>query len=93
MIISFSSQDVMAERQFIPKGICFFSPQLRKIIRVQEGTRQTAVRRLWIYIKQKNLFVPGEPSYFLPDEALRPIFGSEKVPIFAMNRYLARHVF
>ena len=51
------------------------------------------MNRLWLYIKQKNLFVPGNESNFLPDKLLEPIFGTKEVPVFGMSRYLARHIF
>lgn len=79
--------------QLLREKAAFFSPQLRAIVGTHQGTRSFVLRRIWYYVRHQNLFVPGEESFFLPDDLLKPVFGENKVAVFAMSKYLARHIF
>ena len=50
------------------------------------------LKKLTNYIKEKELRCAGEPIYFLPDDHLAPIFGKEKMMVFSMTKYLAKHL-
>ena len=54
--------------------------------------RGEAVSKVWDYIKSNNLQNPRDRREILADEALRKVFGKDKVTMFEMNKHLARHL-
>ena len=54
--------------------------------------RAEAVSKVWDYIKSNNLQNPQDRREILADEALRKIFGKDKVTMFEMNKHLAQHL-
>ena len=46
------------------------------------------VKRLWAYLKEKELQDPENKQWFTPDETMAPIFGDEKIKCFSMSKYL-----
>jgi upstream activation factor subunit UAF30 len=54
--------------------------------------RGEAVSKVWDYIKSNNLQNPQDRREILADEALRKVFGKDKVTMFEMNKHLARHL-
>lgn len=87
--------DLNEARQFqlMQTSQLHFSPQLRLIVGFDSGTRQSVILKIWDYIKEHNLRLEQNPSYFMPDERLQPIFGNKPVSSFACSRYLSRHMF
>jgi len=75
------------------RDVMMFSPALRRITLVDEGTRQFAISKIWDHIKEQNLYCPENRAYFYPDEILEPIFGKALVPCFSISRQLMRHMF
>merc|ERR1712000_512833 len=62
------------------------SPELAKIIGTDKGeqvSRPQVVKKLWAYLKDKNLQDP---------ETKQPIFGKEKIKCFSMSKYLKEHL-
>merc|ERR1711978_27469 len=54
--------------------------------------RSEIVKRLWAYLKEKQLQDPENKQYFTPDELMQPVFGTEKMRAFAMSKYLKDHL-
>ena len=50
------------------------------------------VKRLWAYLKEKNLQDPENKQWFTPDSTMAPIFGTEKIKAFSMSKYLKEHL-
>ena len=46
------------------------------------------VKRLWAYLKEKELQDPENKQWFTPDDTMAPIFGEEKIKCFSMSKYL-----
>ena len=46
------------------------------------------VKRLWAYLKEKELQDPENKQWFTPDDTMSPIFGNEKIKCFSMSKYL-----
>ena len=55
-------------------------------------SRPQVVKRLWAYIKEKNLQDPDNKQYFTPDQKMQPIFGQEKIRAFGMTKFLKTHL-
>merc|ERR1711970_358527 len=54
--------------------------------------RSEIVKRLWAYLKEKELQDPENKQYFTPDDTMSPIFGEEKIKCFSMSKYLKEHL-
>merc|ERR1712227_110425 len=71
------------------------SEQLAKIIGTKKGekiSRPQCVKRLWAYLKEKELQGPENKQWFTPDDTMSPIFGNEKIKCFSMSKYLKEHL-
>lgn len=54
-------------------------------------SRTEAVKRLWVYIKEKNLQNPRDRREIFCDKKLQRLLGVKLVTAFAMNKYLQPH--
>ena len=71
------------------------SKELAAIIDTAKGekiSRPQVVKRLWAYLKEKNLQDPENKRYFTPDARMEPVFGSERIKAFSMSKYLGEHL-
>merc|ERR1711973_338451 len=71
------------------------STQLAKIIGTKKGekiSRPQCVKRLWAYLKEKELQDPENKQWFTPDDTMAPIFGEKKIKCFSMSKYLKEHL-
>merc|ERR1712058_208177 len=63
--------------------------------RDQEGRKDLSpqvIKRLWAYLKDKNLQDPENKQFFTPDSTMSPIFGTERIKCFSMSKYLKEHL-
>jgi upstream activation factor subunit UAF30 len=70
------------------------SSELANIIGTEENqlvSRPQVTKKLWAYIKEKNLQDPRNGQWFTPDDKMAVIFGPEKIKCFSMAKYLERH--
>ena len=70
------------------------SPALADLMGVAKGEMLSRVevnKRLWAYIKEKNLQAPENKQFFTPDAKMSKIFGKEKIKAFGMAKYLKDH--
>jgi len=73
---------------------CVLSPELAFVVKKIEATRAECVQALWLYVVENNLQIEDNRNFFKPDERLEKIFGkTERVPVFAMSKYLSRHLY
>jgi upstream activation factor subunit UAF30 len=54
--------------------------------------RGEVVSKVWDYIKSHDLQNPANRREILADDALRAVFGADKVTMFEMNKHLAQHL-
>ena len=70
------------------------SSELANIIGTEENqlvSRPQVTKKLWAYIKEKNLQDPRNGLWFTPDDKMAVIFGRQKIKCFSMAKYLERH--
>ena len=69
------------------------SPELAAIVGSQPLPRTEVTKRIWDYIKARNLQNPANKREILADAKLKPVFdGKDKVSMFEMNKHLAKHL-
>ncbi len=68
------------------------SEELAAIVGPGPLPRGEVVSKMWEYIKSKNLQNPEDRREILADEALKKVFGKDRVTMFEMNKHLARHL-
>merc|ERR1712026_167850 len=71
------------------------SPELAAIVGAKKDeklARSEVVKRLWAYLKEKNLQDPANKQFFTPDKLMQPVFGNERMRAFAMSKYLKDHL-
>jgi upstream activation factor subunit UAF30 len=68
------------------------TPELAEIIGDGEFNRGEVAKRLWDYIKARNLQNPRNRREIIADDKLRRIFGKDRVTMFEMNELIQRHL-
>ena len=71
------------------------SKELAAIVGAKDGemlARSEIVKRLWAYLKEKQLQDPANKQFFTPDSLMEPVFGKEKMRAFSMSKYLKAHL-
>ncbi|KAJ4830096.1 hypothetical protein Tsubulata_017779 [Turnera subulata] len=72
--------------------ICSLSPQLQEFVGVPELARTEVVKKLWAYIREKELQDPKNKRIIRCDESLRALFRVNSINMFQMNKVLAKHI-
>ncbi|XWS54843.1 hypothetical protein CRYUN_Cryun10bG0124300 [Craigia yunnanensis] len=72
--------------------LCSLSPQLQAFIGEPELARTEVVKRLWTYIRDKNLQDPKNRRNILCDESLHALFRVNTINMFQMNKALSKHI-
>merc|ERR1712243_51782 len=71
------------------------SPELALIIGTKKGeqvSRPQVIKKLWAYLKEKNLQDPENKQFFTPDKAMEGIFGDKRQKCFGMSKHLKEHL-
>lgn len=68
------------------------SPELATVVGAEPLPRGEVVSKVWAYIKKNDLQNPENKREIVADENLKKVFGKEKVTMFEMNKYLAKHL-
>ena len=69
------------------------SAQLAAVVGNGPLPRTEVTKKLWGYIKKKNLQDPKERRMINADDALRPVFGGKKqVSMFEMTKLVNKHL-
>ena len=78
------------------KGEMISRPQVKPTIAVISSTKYNSliqcVKRLWAYLKEKELQDPENKQWFTPDDTMAPVFGDKKIKCFGMMKYLKGHL-
>ena len=53
-------------------------------------SRPQVVKRVWEYVKEHDLQDPADKRYILCDDALRSVFGTDKVHMFTWVHHLSK---
>ncbi|KAA3482393.1 histone acetyltransferase KAT6B isoform X3 [Gossypium australe] len=72
--------------------VCSLSPQLQKVVGESKLARTEVVKKLWVYIKEKDLQDPKNKRNIICDELLRDIFRVNSINMFQMNKALTKHI-
>jgi chromatin remodeling complex protein RSC6 len=84
----------MAEK----KGSAFMKPlnvseDLAKVVGNGPMPRSEVVKKLWVYIKGKNLQDPKKKRNIIADENLKKVFGGKAVvDMFEMTKLVSKHL-
>jgi chromatin remodeling complex protein RSC6 len=54
--------------------------------------RTEVTKKLWAYIKSKNLQDPKNKRNIMADDKLRPIFGKDFLSMFDMTKVISKHL-
>ena len=68
------------------------SPELAVVVGSAPLARTEVTKRLWDYIKARNLQNPANKRNILCDESLRAIMGKDEVTMFEMTGLVGRHL-
>lgn len=72
--------------------VCSLSPQLQEFLGVPELARTEVVKKLWEYIREKDLQDPKNRRNIKCDEKLHSIFRVDTINMFQMNKALSKHI-
>jgi len=68
------------------------SAALAAIVGAEPLPRTEAIKRLWDYIKARNLQNPANKRNILCDDALKAVMGKGEVTMFEMTGLVSRHL-
>jgi DNA topoisomerase-3 len=68
------------------------SAALAAVVGSQPLARTEATKRLWDYIKARNLQNPANRRNILCDDALRAVMGKDEVTMFEMTGLVSRNL-
>lgn len=68
------------------------SPILARVTGEAQLPRPQVVKKLWDYIKARNLQNPANKTEIFCDAALTELFGQKMVTMFSMNKYIGQHL-
>ena len=68
------------------------SPELAAIVGTQPLPRTEVTKRLWDYIKERNLQNPANKRNVLCDEQLKAVMGKDEVTMFEMTGLVGHHL-
>ncbi len=68
------------------------SSELEAVVGAGPMTRADVTKKMWDYIKGKNLQNPSNKRNILADEKLRAIFKKDEVTMFEMTKLVSAHL-
>ncbi len=69
------------------------SAELSAVVGAGPLPRSEVVKKLWVYIKGKNLQDPKNKRNIIADEALKKVFGGKDVVnMFEMTKLVSKHL-
>ncbi len=68
------------------------SPELQAVVGDGPLTRAEVTKKIWDYIKQKNLQNPSNKRNVLADDKLRAVFKKDEVTMFEMTKLVNAHL-
>jgi len=88
---------LMTETKTTPKTTAFMkdlapSPELAAIVGTQPLPRTEVTKRIWEYIKARDLQNPANKRNILCDERLKAVMGKDEVTMFEMTSLVGQHL-
>ena len=68
------------------------SPELEAVVGKGPLTRAEVTKKIWDYIKEKNLQNPSNKRNVLADDKLRAVFNKDEVTMFEMTKLVNAHL-
>lgn len=69
------------------------TPELEAVVGKGPMPRSQVVKKMWEYIKAKNLQNPANKRNIFADDKLRPVFGGkDEVTMFEMTKLASAHM-
>ena len=68
------------------------SPELAAVIGPEAVPRTEVTKRLWAYIKERNLQNPANKRNILCDDKLKAVMGKDEVTMFEMTGLVGKHL-
>jgi len=68
------------------------SPELEAVVGKGPMPGTEVTKKLWIYIKGKNLQDPKDKRTIIADENLKKVFGKDKVGMMQMAGLISKHL-
>ena len=68
------------------------SPELEAVVGKGPLTRAEVTKKIWDYIKEKNLQNPSNKRNVLADDKLRAVFKKDEVTMFEMTKLVNAHL-
>lgn len=69
------------------------SSELAKLVGEKSLPRTEVIKKIWVYIKEKNLQNPENKKNILLDEVMKPVFGGkDEITMFEIAKYISKHL-
>lgn len=68
------------------------SPALSEMLGETQLSRPQTVKKIWEYVKARDLQNPKDKRQIFCDEAMRKVFKGDSVHMFTMNKLLVQHL-
>jgi upstream activation factor subunit UAF30 len=69
------------------------STPLAALVGAPSLSRPQTVKKIWAYVKERDLQDPSDKRQIRCDDAMRAVFRQDKVHMFTMNKLLAQHLY
>ena len=69
------------------------SPALSELLGETQLSRPQTVKKIWEYVKERELQDPSDKRQIRCDDAMYAVFKQDKVHMFTMNKLLANHLY
>jgi upstream activation factor subunit UAF30 len=76
-----------------PKKPMALSPALSSLLGETTLSRPQTVKKIWAYVKERDLQDPADKRQIRCDEALRAVFKQDRVHMFTMNKILNQNLY
>jgi upstream activation factor subunit UAF30 len=69
------------------------SPALSSLLGESQLSRPQTVKKIWEYVKQRDLQDPSDKRQIRCDDAMRAVFKQDRVHMFTMNKLLNQNLY
>lgn len=69
------------------------STPLSELVGAAQLSRPQTVKKIWEYVKERDLQDPSDKRQIRCDDAMRAVFKQDRVHMFTMNKLLAQHLY
>ena len=81
----------MPKGEYLTKSIKL-SPDLAAIVGKTESSRAELMELLWAYLKNNNLQIEGDETFFVPDDKMAKVFGKKPMRVYSMAKHYRPHL-